>query len=173
MYACLEHGLRLVTLLRALPLTLHVCLDQFHYSSTLCCLSLLQAVSVISKMFLDRERDRDSTFKTLSAGTAASLQLAPELKLRSNYATIMQPGRGCLAVAQTLQYAAVVGTGMMGTVKVCTTRPRGNDDVETHHLHIVDVTQVSEQKSFVKLRHDDSSVTKCICAQALLTSTSS
>ena len=94
-----------------------------------------------------------------AASAAAAAMVGCELKLRSNFQTIIQPGRGGLAVvhcAPTLMpaghgavaayggYDAVVGAGVLGRVRVCPLRPRSNDDVEEYFLHASDVTQVGE-----------------------------
>ncbi|KAG2490754.1 hypothetical protein HYH03_010908 [Edaphochlamys debaryana] len=72
-----------------------------------------------------------------------------ELRLRSNFQTIIQPARGGLAIARVPPgpsgaggYEAVIGTGVLGRLRVCPLRPRSNEDVDEYYLHASDVTQV-------------------------------
>lgn len=73
----------------------------------------------------------------------------PELRVRSNFQTIIQPVRGGLAVARCASapgygggYQAVLGTGVLGRLRCCPLPPRSNDDFTEYFLHATDVTQV-------------------------------
>ncbi|GIL53035.1 hypothetical protein Vafri_8732, partial [Volvox africanus] len=84
------------------------------------------------------------------AGGGGSSSLAvSELKLRNSYSSIIQPFRGGLTIARCSAapgigpgYAMILGTGVLGRVRMCPLRPRNNEDVYEYYLHAADVTQV-------------------------------
>ncbi|GIL83371.1 hypothetical protein Vretifemale_12202, partial [Volvox reticuliferus] len=84
------------------------------------------------------------------AGSGGGSSLAvSELKLRNTYSSIIQPFRGGLTIARCSAapgigpgYAMILGTGVLGRVRMCPLRPRNNEDVDEYYLHAADVTQV-------------------------------
>ncbi|EFJ44044.1 hypothetical protein VOLCADRAFT_118871 [Volvox carteri f. nagariensis] len=53
---------------------------------------------------------------------------------------IMRLHGGPMAVLSA-GYAVILGTGVLGRVRMCPLRPRGNDDVDEYFMHAADVTQ--------------------------------
>lgn len=77
-----------------------------------------------------------------SSSAAPPTSASSELRPRSNFTAIMQPQRGCLAVVRGPGYDVVVGSGVLGRVRVAPLPPRSNDDYAEYFPHACDVVQV-------------------------------